>query len=622
MNYYDEKKKNKNLTPTAPGATAQTVVQPRTVTQDSSQPVSRITQPTTQSAAQPTATPATTPTSTPKTRTDLYFEYKDHPRTAEIVAEEQAKEARRRQTANVDWRAIGRAGYENIVMADEATKSARQAGSNAYDAARRGAGGAGTSYAAMAGTRAYNEAYAGVREREAAEEAQKKAEEEAAEAQRKADEQAYRQGKQEASAFVYANYSADDEAYLRSYLLDAGLSAEDADAIMATAKTGWDKRQATADKKAHTDALAELESMFMSAAGTDEDMRQLRFYKDRNNISDEEYYAIFDRYAPDWEVSKAKDKAESQKIMSYLIEEGKWTKAELLQAATTDYGLTVEEFDALYTPYETKSQEEAAVTKQAEANDYAVNAYLANPSVGESSLREALKQNGYDDFEIDNAIDAMQEVKTAQYQDAGKMLMDAWESENMVDIQNALAYLGYDTSQYTGTQLAYESGYILMEALTDTIRELGTDSEEGMRFAGMITEQCKDDLKAYIYDFENSKKKTADLEDTAEGLINTLLSIDELVKKGCLTQETADEMYAYAADIYGSTGMDENGVVYIGGVEMDDLNIESNSGEEKCLKKLYECALLRNDKFERNKPVTLGNELANFFGSFFYKVEQ
>ncbi len=96
-----------------------------------------------------------------KPLSQIWAEYKDDPLVEEMAAEEARREEARTKSSNPEaMEAAGRALYDSIMNPDRATEAARQAEANAYDLARRGAGGAGTSYATMAGARAYQDAYA------------------------------------------------------------------------------------------------------------------------------------------------------------------------------------------------------------------------------------------------------------------------------------------------------------------------------------------------------------------------------------------------------------------------------------------------------------------------------
>ena len=89
-----------------------------------------------------------------KTLTQMYLENKDSPLVEEYYQILKAKEdeAEPGNDAALD-QALGEAMYKSYAKysPDRATRAARQALANAYDAARRAAGGAATSYAATAG---------------------------------------------------------------------------------------------------------------------------------------------------------------------------------------------------------------------------------------------------------------------------------------------------------------------------------------------------------------------------------------------------------------------------------------------------------------------------------------
>ncbi len=183
------------------------------------------------------------------TLSEMYAQYKDDPRVDELVAEMEAEEqqaaARNAPLSPEEDAALGRRVYNRImgIESDEATTAARKAEANAYDLARRGAGGAGTSYAAMAGAKAYADTYADERERIE--------EEERYEKDRLAD------------AYLMAMdlYNGTNASSLRQWLSTEGFSTQDADMIMETVSSDWDKKQAQTDaEEAETTARAEAES--------------------------------------------------------------------------------------------------------------------------------------------------------------------------------------------------------------------------------------------------------------------------------------------------------------------------------------------------------------------------
>ncbi len=193
-----------------------------------------------------------------RTLSEIYLASRGSPLVDELVAEMEAEEEARKSPVRDPEQdaALGKAVYESLFREpDEAVEAGRRAEANAYDAARRGAGGAGTSYAAMAGARAYEAAYGETRDRIKAEEEaaaeKKKSEAEAAEAERLAAQE------REAEIFgtVMDAYDGTNEDSIRQWLALQGVSSADAENMLRAVSGDWEKSNARAEAEAEEDAL-------------------------------------------------------------------------------------------------------------------------------------------------------------------------------------------------------------------------------------------------------------------------------------------------------------------------------------------------------------------------------
>ncbi len=215
-----------------------------------------------------------------KSITELYLSNRDNPAVDELVAEEEARlesEEKRKDPANME--AVGKAMYESVMQGpDRATEAARRAEENAYDLARRGAGGAGTSYAAMAGAKAYQDAYAAETDRIQAE------------------KDAERDRLTDTFGLVMDMYDGTNGDSLRQYLSMEGFAQSDIDSMMSVVEEDYNAYQGKleAEEKEAADALAAEEyeatrnavTEWAMANGESLSEEQLRAYARNRGLSD------------------------------------------------------------------------------------------------------------------------------------------------------------------------------------------------------------------------------------------------------------------------------------------------------------------------------------------------
>lgn len=231
-----------------------------------------------------------------KTLTQMYLENKDSPLVEEYyqILKAQEDEAEPGNDAALD-QALGEAMYKSYAKysPDGATAAARQAQANAYDAARRAAGGAGTSYAATAGAKAYSDAYESYKDQEADRET-------------------------EAFETALTAYDGTNGETIREWLSMKGLDQPSVDRIMNAITGDYGVAQEQVKTEKHKTMLSDFMGTMLSVYdGTNQEgLRQLAAY---NGITDEEFDSMLAAVEKDRETStESRLSDEAQRIYEYL----------------------------------------------------------------------------------------------------------------------------------------------------------------------------------------------------------------------------------------------------------------------------------------------------------------
>lgn len=235
-----------------------------------------------------------------KTLTQMYLENKDSPLVEEYyqILKAQEDEAEPGNDAALD-QALGEAMYKSYARygPDGATAAARQAQANAYDAARRAAGGAGTSYAATAGAKAYSDAYESYKDQEADRET-------------------------EAFETALTAYDGTNGETIREWLSMKGLDQPSVDRIMNAITGDYGVAQEQVKTEEHQTMLSDFMGTMLSVYdGTNQEgLRQLAAY---NGITDEEFDSMLAAVEKDRETSTESSLSdEAQSIFAFLTGAG------------------------------------------------------------------------------------------------------------------------------------------------------------------------------------------------------------------------------------------------------------------------------------------------------------
>lgn len=231
-----------------------------------------------------------------KTLTQMYMEYKDSPLVEEYYQILKAQEADGEKGKNDELdEALGEAMYKSYARysPDKATEAARKAQANAYDSARRAAGGAGTSYAATAGAKAYSDAYESYKDQEADRE-------------------------MEAFETALNAYDGTNGETIREWLNITGLDQQSVDRIMTSITGDYEKAQTVSDEEEKQALLSDfMGTMLMAYDGTNEaGLRQLAAYE---GITDEDFDLMLAAVEKDRETSTESSLSdEADSIYAYL----------------------------------------------------------------------------------------------------------------------------------------------------------------------------------------------------------------------------------------------------------------------------------------------------------------
>ena len=239
-----------------------------------------------------------------KTLTQMYLENKDSPLVEEYyqILKAQEDEAEPGNDETLD-QALGEAMYKSYAKysPDGATAAARQAQANAYDAARRAAGGAGTSYAVTAGAKAYSDAY-----------------------------ESYKDQETEAFETALTAYDGTNGETIREWLSMKGLDQPSVERIMNAITGDYGVAQEQVKTEEHQTMLSDFMGTMLSVYdGTNQEgLRQLAAY---NGITDEEFDSMLAAVEKDRETSTESSLSdEAQSIFAFLTGAGEDEEASVI----------------------------------------------------------------------------------------------------------------------------------------------------------------------------------------------------------------------------------------------------------------------------------------------------